>query len=648
MPQEIYNEGRVVGYSAWEIFKNHEEGSGVPEEEIPSESEWMTSMIGSGASMILKIPSGTTAGVHDFELPEDSKLSAAGVIFATPFIGTCIWTDTTPYWAKRVVRYGDLIINAGPSGQSLSPSSDGTSVPYLGSGSPSGWQGMVSDFVKITDGIVFTYKAKWAAIGSPSGNPYKDIIDPNFNESTAVVRLYISSALSNDVYILFTGFANKRILQGFSQWASDEGDHTENGSTDMNKNDWSSGGMLGPEVIPWASKIIFSVPNLASASSSLHRLIPSDATYTAEKIANAYTFQNIDYTVNSTPLIDFDSIKLTEYYDEHTFTGDVTLETQVSGVGKDINYLVAWYPGMTAEEINATKALHDDYRKKIRFFPPALYGQHISANGAKTLVPLDVAAPGTVKFFSEWDEAYRYRELLPDNYAAYYNSGTGTYTFVNPDQEDPNRWSNTVTALFDADWDENHNPVVRMDVGVTQVDVLSFVGYGGTPYDTSGSGSTMILGPGEGTSGLNLTWDYLKDALKDGSGIDVLGFWLRKIGTELSDNSSASDPYTQHKHTLGLIDNYNIDYTATRWFILNPGTKSQNWVKSDSVWIGSKFDSTDNNRYVTFNSGETPASLNLGTDFIKFNNGLKLFVSSTAPDPSVVGAIPNNSIGLGW
>ena len=101
MPQEIYNEGRVVGLSAWELFVKQALGDGMSPEVIPNEQQWLTSMIGMGSSMILKISADTQAGVHDYPLPINSNLSAAGVIIANPFMGDCAWDSST--WATKVL-----------------------------------------------------------------------------------------------------------------------------------------------------------------------------------------------------------------------------------------------------------------------------------------------------------------------------------------------------------------------------------------------------------------------------------------------------------------------------------------------------------------------------------------------------------------
>ena len=55
MPKQIWNEGRVVGYSAYEIYvKQHllEDPSSPP----ASEREWLASSLAMGSSMLVKIP----------------------------------------------------------------------------------------------------------------------------------------------------------------------------------------------------------------------------------------------------------------------------------------------------------------------------------------------------------------------------------------------------------------------------------------------------------------------------------------------------------------------------------------------------------------------------------------------------------------
>ena len=127
MAQELYNEGRVVGFSAYEIFTRLLCDK-IPEPDIPDERTWLASMLGMGSSLILKIDANTSAGVHDYVLPPNSTLSAAGVILANPFMGNCVFDNTegSPKWATKITSYGPLIKNT--SGTGNYPTSN--DVPY--------------------------------------------------------------------------------------------------------------------------------------------------------------------------------------------------------------------------------------------------------------------------------------------------------------------------------------------------------------------------------------------------------------------------------------------------------------------------------------------------------------------------------------
>lgn len=609
MAQEIYNEGRVVGLSAWEIFVKEALSNGVDPNDIPREPQWLASMIGMGNSMILKIPSNTPAGVHDFELPNESNLSSAGVIIASPFLGECDFSNSSS-WAKKVYSYGPLILND----QDQSP--EGATVPY-GNSYSANVKNIVSEFIKITDGIVFTKNATW--IPTASGEPKKDI-DPNFNGSTTVVRLYINSDISSstDVLVILTGFTNKRILQGISGHAVEEGGVAVGGSTDIVHNNWKDGGMLGPEISPWASKIVFSVPSYAyNLMNSLTRTIPSDDEIdnqyydeTTQTLFN-YTLKDFDAAeINSNSFLDFNSIKLTDYYTIHvndfekipTLTenvGDVVL-----GLGNVNNVITAWYPGLSAEEINSITTS----AKAVKFFPPAIYGTQVSETGEQTLVPLDTAAPGTVKGFNNTDQAYNYRQLLPDNYAIYYDSTTNMFSFVT-NSSDPSTWAGLARLEFiNGDY-----PKANLTVGTTGAKIITLSDSNGNDYGTTGTAGTTTVGPSD-----NITWDVLLKSLKENKQIDVLGTKLHNVGNEL-----------KATNTIGITN-----------AITEAGANKITVTGNNPVSMTSGVSNTTNELIL-----ENGTSIKSGTNFIEFSNGLRLYVSPTEPPTTNV---PVGSLGLGW
>ena len=54
MSRQIWNEGRVVGLSAYELYVRHTL-SEFPNEPVMSEKEWLASTLGDGLSLILNI-----------------------------------------------------------------------------------------------------------------------------------------------------------------------------------------------------------------------------------------------------------------------------------------------------------------------------------------------------------------------------------------------------------------------------------------------------------------------------------------------------------------------------------------------------------------------------------------------------------------
>lgn len=704
MPQAIYNEGRVVGLSAWEIYKRQALGSGVPEAEIPNEHQWLTAMIGSGASMILKIsatdPIMSKKGVHDFELPLGSSLSAAGVIVANPFVGTC--TCDSAGWAKKVESYGPLI----PNNDTTKPSTG--SVPYSNE-YISALKDSVSEFVKIIDGIVYTKQATWipravddehAFIGDnvktefdfgtyqliqvdsvtidgddvpetdytvdmtstpntitfntapednttikvyfkrvASGDPAEDI-DPDFNTSTTVVRLCLDSDIRRDTYILFTGFTNKRILQGLSGYAGvDEDGYAIGGSCDTRldeatliaRNAWQNGGMLGPEIIPWASKIMFSVPSFAyNLAKSLTRTIPMDKNgmnppaYTIPdeglNFAGIKIKKNsIDGTVKPNSLLDFNSINLTDYYTTHSFqpnTNPVLYESAPDvplGAGDSYNEIVAWYPGMDATQVSAELAKTP--LVKDNFFPPAIYASQITASGTQSLVPLDVAAPGTIKGFTDATQAYNYKQLMKNNFALYHDTTNNTMSFVVPNEPNSANWLGLAKLEYLYDVSLNPTGRVQLDVGSKSAQLLALTKPDKTPYDLTGPNGAVPIGPSE-----NLTWQSLVSALAQEKTVDVLGTDLHNIGTEMLQSN-----------TIGITNSVTTVGAGT---LRLTGATPINMRSSVS----------NNSAMVTLDSG---TSLKSGTEFIEFSNGLRLYISDTQNGPDTTN-VPIGSIGIGW
>lgn len=603
MTQELYNEGRVVGFSAWEIFARDALDHGIPASEIPDEHEWLTRMMCQGSSIVMKVPRGTTKGVHDFALPEGSSLTAAGVIIGSPFIGDCEWEGN---FAKKVISYGPLIQNTSTS----SPNASGSNVPAKSDYTD--FIPGITEFVKINDGIVFTKSAKW--LPTPEEVPFKDI-DPRFGTSTTVIRLYISEniAAGTDVYILLTGFENKSVLNAISGWAKDNGSgESIGGSTDVDTNNWKNGGMLGPEIIPWASKIILTVPNSAyTLTNTVTRTLPSDTTYGDEEgdplnIEGFNIHNYLSYKLNTSPCIDFDSINLTDYYNQKGFTSALLRDNVQDvnlGFTASYNTLIAWYPGMTAAKVNEAEQAESN----ANFFPPALYATKIEGKGTHRLVPIDVAAPGTVKCFRNKDDAINYRNLLPNNYSVYFDGNT--FAFVNGDNE--NTWYSSAKI------DYLSNPIAKITTSTTSTKFVALNDSEGIEYNRTG-----INGEIASNNARNLIWKDMLDALKDGKSVNILGTRLTAVASELS---------SSNKIGVDTTNDQIAEIGATK-LTVNPGASGVSITETE----------TQGTKLATLGNG---TSVKSGTNFYEFSNGLRLYISTTSPGSANV---PVGSIGIGW
>ena len=129
MPRTIWNEGRVVGFSAYEEYVRQALIED-PETTPATEKEWLTSTLAWGSSMLLWVGPNSTEGYHysDFQFPDNCKLCAANTIIASFFDGEGGNTSTLG-WARNVKSYGSLINNTSTSSPSGTVGPTGTIPP---------------------------------------------------------------------------------------------------------------------------------------------------------------------------------------------------------------------------------------------------------------------------------------------------------------------------------------------------------------------------------------------------------------------------------------------------------------------------------------------------------------------------------------
>ena len=265
--REIYNEGRVVGLSAWELYLR-QTLSTEPKTTVLNERQWLSASLSANSAMVLKISAGTTAGYHDYILPEGSDLCGCSVIYGSIFEGSVTVGDNSP-WAVRVDDYGRLISNT----LSLHPQTPGTSEYVPTKADPISitpeFAEQCRQYLKVTGALMFQpgewtdniyYDTLLTEIGEEIWTedneellvPRSDLIaaatvDPNFAE-LGFIRLAIAEDITSDFYILFHGFSYKSLAQG------------EVGYNQIYvKGLPEDGDFLGPASYPWGGRIVLTL-----------------------------------------------------------------------------------------------------------------------------------------------------------------------------------------------------------------------------------------------------------------------------------------------------------------------------------------------------------------------------------------------------
>ena len=512
----IYNEGRVVGYSAYEIYVRHslsENSDRTPATEL----EWLSSTIAMGSSMLLKVSTDNTSGFHyrDFQFPSNTNLAAANTIIGSFFLGEADCDETG--WAQKVTSYGPLLSNNSEESPTTGDHthSDNEKPLSLTDQLTDEQKDQLDSYMKVVDGLVIQ-PGEWEAT---SDTPPKDL-KPNLGDYPRV-RIYFSDKVEEAFYVLLTGFTLGTVLDGVSGL---------DGSTDHTVTHPQNGAFLGPGVFPWANKIIFSVPN----------------SYIDAWIKNKYSRKLIkdnvtpaDYTeVKVQTLTDIDEESLTDYYGDTTglaFT--IPVDAENAKANNPMNILTVY--------------------QRYSVLPPALYASVVDETGESdsTLYPVDVVSPGTVKMYKDDDLEddplkTKYEKIL-DKINALESKAHKNVGLVK--SEDSIVWEKSVSTNaavpvskteYDADDSEiNDSGVVKSQTGDSVTYALSMGDENGK-YATDGSHADVVPASGK------VTWDDLITILKENDSLDLLAsdrFYeqLKRrikngIGTEVVDNEDGT------------------------------------------------------------------------------------------------------------
>ena len=277
--QELWNEGRVVGLSAYEQYvKQFAEidPTGTP----ATEHEWLASNLTQGSSLLVLVPGSTGTPIPDsntpkyyqldIALPVTSKLRAANVIYGAFFEGQGSST-ISPIASTYVFDYDSSLIS-NPGG--LSDTSASTYVISDPSIIKNKYQvdataidadmltrkTNVAAYTQIESGIVLQ-AGTWTQ-SVLSNTPYD--FSPDLSKSP-ILRLHLTQLLSRSVWILLTGFTSSAVVAGTS--GIDSSMHTAHPY---------DGDFLGPAVYPWAAPVVFVSAN-NEISNMLNRLITVEA-----------------------------------------------------------------------------------------------------------------------------------------------------------------------------------------------------------------------------------------------------------------------------------------------------------------------------------------------------------------------------------
>lgn len=510
----LYNEGRVVGYSAYELYVKQQQSID-PDTPPASERQWLASTIAMGSSMLLRINADTNHESGEewmLEIPfphEANKttiLCAANTIIASFFKGDAAYLDDSSGvggWAQRITDYGDLISNTAQSSPNGQVGPTGT-VPNQ---TLDKWsqkeKNELSQYLKIVDGIVIQ-PGTWS--DGQNQPPQKDF-KPDLG-SYPRLRILFKGPIETQFQILLTGFTIRTVVKGVTGL---------DGSTSTSNP--QDGDFLGPGQFPWAAKVMFSIPSSYIsyfASNVYKRELPSGSE---------------SLTVDDTSVIDMKTTKPETYY-----------ETNYPDARVSIN--VAEY-----SSLGDGTAVLTIYQKKDKY-PPALYGTYVDSEGQNYLNPIDVVAPGTVKMFENATEAELkdYEDTFDGTFGMNKNDD-GTIEVLDKDD-------NLVPAADVTVQDVTYtNPggssvkakKVITKTGTKQAQSISIsgdvagnqytVGADGKNNKTVGNTTANIGGQTKLTPATsNINWAVLLEALSNNKSIDILGDNLKCVKAGLPRN----------------------------------------------------------------------------------------------------------------
>ena len=501
--REIYNLGRVMGFSAYELYvrqNEYEDPGSIP----ASEREWLASTIAMGSSMLCRIEADMSHDPEDdwvleVPFPENTRLGAANTIVGSFFRGEAEYYNG---WAQRVTDYGELVCNTAEN----HPDAEVTNASNMPIQDVTNWptelKEELAQYLKIVDGVVLQ-PGRWP--DSENKPPEKDFL-PNLGE-VPVLRLHIKGRIERDFQVLLTGFTIRTVVRGVvgldgctASPAPEDGD------------------FLGPSQYPWANKVIFTVPT----------------SYVAYFVAGAYKRQlpsgAAERRVDDTVVVDMKTTQPETYYESRNSDSRVPVNvTEFSTLGDGTCVFTIY--------------------QKSSNYPPVLWGTYVDSEGQNYLNPIDIAAPGTIKMFrnSGQSELQSYQNTYPGTTGFATHSDDTLNMLDDSNREVP--VARTDVEDFSYSTLENTGAlatVVKTTTGSIEHKALSMENKSGRDWAVSTDDrSNKTIGNtsfdvGRQTkytpSSSNINWSYLLDALANNRSIDILGDNLKAVKAGLPRN----------------------------------------------------------------------------------------------------------------
>lgn len=506
MPRQIWNEGRVQGYSAYEIYLK-QALSDDPDLQPATEREWLASSIACGSSMVVKISkTSNDAGYLDISLPENSKLCAANVIFANLFLGDCEY-DINSYFAKRVINYGFCISNT----LNFHPDTNGTQIPTTDDDiSLESVLSYSEAYNKIIDGVVIQ-PGKWKETGDEAGQ-YMDL-SPDMSKSP-FIRIFYSGKIESTIQIMLTGFTIRSVISGV---CGIDGSYNATSPQD--------GTFLGPAQFPWAAKIIFSQSTATSISLNMSNYI--------RKIQGEKAVSKL----RGKSLVDMETCDPSIFYSSKQPDAKIDFDScnldSPDGKGNILT-------------------IHSKSEK----YSPAIYATRYDPDKEKSLSPFNVVGKGAVQMFDDSTsdaDMKGYEKTYPGTFALR-RKDDGSVETLNENNDvipvaridhkelsytnlvtDDKKAKGVVTSV-------GNKKSLSVSLSGDDTDSQLTIGDDGTSNVSIGStsfnkGAMNKLSP----SSSNITPAYILEAIANNKSIDILGDRMKSLKAGLAKETSAGN-----------------------------------------------------------------------------------------------------------